>query len=452
MTALAILKKDIRHLWPQILLFWLLLALFSWLDPLYSIRASRNYFGLIGLALVAAFGSLIVAVVQQEAFPGDRQYWLTRPIDRRALWLAKTAFVALLVYVPSLASRCVVLVALDIPPGEYLPGLVWRELFCIAFYTLPVAALGAVTRNLVQALFTAILILVAAATASSLIPAVEMPREVVDGDLLRMLFAIVLMGSATILWIQYARRRTLAARAVMLSVTLVICLFGRLHAPSIASLPLVAVSLDPQPAHPAPPAPPGSLQFPIRIEGAPTGLDVTVDGRMEMIGDPGADSFEYPVAASIAAASAGRGWLTASDVQGWLSHRIDVTISLHARLELAFSTSGVNLPLPGKTGEVVPGIGRCTGIYQASVVCDSPFPRTALALEWPCGDREWIVGESADADPLLGALRLRRIERYYVSPRRFPAGARLITRHSVARRSATLDLKNIRLADYLVRD
>jgi hypothetical protein len=455
MKMLAILKKDARRLWPQMLLFWLLLALSAWLDPVYSGRMFSADFAAITMALVLACGTLIVAAIQQEALPGDTQYWLTRPIDRRALWVEKAAFVFLAVNLPIVAGQVIIYIALGIPLGGHLGALLWRQVFFIAFLILPAAVLGAVTRNLGQVFLTTILIVavnVGVLSANVIRFVIPVPIGVWGASLLNASLAAV--GAAAVLWIQYARRSTAVARAVMLTTMLLMCLTTRMATPPVAEPGIVALELDAQPVATArPPAPLGSLEFPIRIDGIPAGVDITVDRMRAGIGEPGGATpgLLHSLTASIHDFSTGRGWLTIYNGQEQFEKYLNVPVNLYASLDLVLSTRGAALPRPGKAGVVVPAIGRCTeqdDTGVASVVCYSPFPRTALALQWTNGTRQWIVSLPPYANPLATPLGFRTLDRYTLSATDL-AGARLVAGNIVARHSATIDFERIRLSNYL---
>src|SRR5208283_6127454 len=97
--ALAIFRKDVRHLWPAIAIVLAIELLLGWAS--FSPRA-----GLAGLRQgpdsIAALGwwYLIVSVIQQEAVPGNRQYWLTRPFSRWDLLAAKLMFILVFLCLP----------------------------------------------------------------------------------------------------------------------------------------------------------------------------------------------------------------------------------------------------------------------------------------------------------------------------------------------------------------
>src|SRR5271165_6733003 len=159
---LAIFVKDARHLWPHITGFLVLMLLAALLDPTYTVQDPSVYM-LLSTLLPLASCALIVTVIHEEKLPGDRQYWLTRPISWKHLLAAKTLFVIAFINLPLLLSHVAVWLALGVPPVEHLPALLWKQVFFTVFYVLPVAVLAAITRNIGQVILAALLLFVAGA-------------------------------------------------------------------------------------------------------------------------------------------------------------------------------------------------------------------------------------------------------------------------------------------------
>ena len=124
-TTLHIFKKDVRRLWYEILVVLALTALFAWLDPQtppgLSASSSQNglmFFGaILRMLLPMAWWYLIARVIHQEAIPGDRQYWVTRPIAWRHLLGAKLLFILAFINLPVAVSDCVILAAAGFNPA-----------------------------------------------------------------------------------------------------------------------------------------------------------------------------------------------------------------------------------------------------------------------------------------------------------------------------------------------
>src|SRR5262249_49611623 len=106
----------------------------------------------LGSALVS------IAVVQNDPIPGDREDWLARPIRRTDLLAAKLLFVVLAVVGP------IVLVSIGdgllggVSLGTATSAALWRGLAAPVRICLPAMLLGAITRNMVEAVLGALII------------------------------------------------------------------------------------------------------------------------------------------------------------------------------------------------------------------------------------------------------------------------------------------------------
>ena len=159
---LHIFKKDVRRHWPEILISFALLALFTrrelhlWRSPLESARISPFFFVLSGVYipffLVLSWIFLILRVVQSETLVGDRQGWVTKPYVWWQLLLSKLFFVFVVIWVPLFHVQ---LFLLNHAGFSIFTNI--ERLFLMQF-TLPVVlfvsafALASLTRNLPQAL------------------------------------------------------------------------------------------------------------------------------------------------------------------------------------------------------------------------------------------------------------------------------------------------------------
>src|SRR5215475_12083909 len=149
---LALLRKDVRRLWPQAAAVSVLMAAAALLDPTYSGRPAPYYDTLSGLALPLVCWLLVISAIHQEKLPGSRQYWLTRPYAWTELLASKVLFVAAFINLPLAVYHVAVCAAVGVPIADHLQALLWRQFFFTAFYILPAAALAAITRSLGRAL------------------------------------------------------------------------------------------------------------------------------------------------------------------------------------------------------------------------------------------------------------------------------------------------------------
>jgi ABC-type transport system involved in multi-copper enzyme maturation permease subunit len=126
-----IFRKDVRHLRYDILIVCGLVALYTtwnvqqahawWLD-----RTVGHEFSPLIPLIVVAWAYLLARVIQSEALPGDRQFWLTRPYSRASLLASKILFAMLFVNLPMLISDIVTLRANGFPAASHIGALAWK--------------------------------------------------------------------------------------------------------------------------------------------------------------------------------------------------------------------------------------------------------------------------------------------------------------------------------------
>lgn len=218
--SIQLVRKDVRHLWPWILVFWAQLALVP-VNELWRGRAPHSFWVLLTpqLAIPLSLFFLVATAVHHEGLVGDSQYWLTRPFSAWHLVASKALLFALFINVPVLLMQAVMLKSASMPILESLPALFWRQLFFTAAFTLPYAAIAAVTRSMGQTVLATLAAYFVLATILNTL----FDRGTVPGwgdlDWIRpaAFFATAGAGSAWALLLQYTRRRTLACRLLLLA-------------------------------------------------------------------------------------------------------------------------------------------------------------------------------------------------------------------------------------------
>jgi hypothetical protein len=224
---LHIFKKDVRRHWPEILVSFVLLGLFLKVTLLgpdrRQIGTSSPWLWLTAESippLMSAFWAfLAVRVVQGETLVGDRQWWVTKPYEWWKLLAAKELFLVVFIALPLFFVQLYLLHHSGFPVVSNLPGVLLKMQYelGVVFFVGGVA-LGCLTRNLWQAVLTVVFTVIGIAGVTSLLEkipnysmsyAVGGPSEVIG-----------LLGSASLVgavgW-QYARRKTWASRALILS-------------------------------------------------------------------------------------------------------------------------------------------------------------------------------------------------------------------------------------------
>lgn len=238
---LAIVAKDARRFWPEVLVcFALLIALLlvypaTWrMDgPFYGFSRVR-FFGESPIGVLAscvvvlvpiAWLVLIARVIHCERLVGDTQFWLTRPYDWRKLFVAKLLFLAAFLYLPFFIAQCVLLREGGFHPFHYLGGLLFNLLLLTAVGVMPVLALGTITRGfarLLLVLLGVILVIAAAVVGNSVMPsyATSSVPDILSGYLA---IGAIFCGSLTVAIVMYARHSTKTGWLVLLALTLLMC-------------------------------------------------------------------------------------------------------------------------------------------------------------------------------------------------------------------------------------
>src|ERR1039457_6706301 len=145
-----IFKKDVAHLWPQILLFLAMLVMFACEDPAWT-RHNNNgpvsFINLVYLLLPLSCWLLVIALIHEETPIGHEQYWLTRPFTWTDLLAAKALFLVAFLIVPVFVCQAAVLAANGFSAAEHLGDLLAKQLFFAALLLLPMVAMSAVTKT-----------------------------------------------------------------------------------------------------------------------------------------------------------------------------------------------------------------------------------------------------------------------------------------------------------------
>ena len=154
--VLWIFRKDVWHLRYWIAVTWAIQAAYGWLNvrsvPVNTPEASgiNNLAGLSAVLLVLAWWSLIAVAVQEEALPGNKQFWLTRPYVRHELLSAKLLFVFVFICLPWLVSDLAILAAEGLPVAGNLGPILLRQVACYVLFLLPALLLAMVTAGIRQ--------------------------------------------------------------------------------------------------------------------------------------------------------------------------------------------------------------------------------------------------------------------------------------------------------------
>jgi hypothetical protein len=249
--VLHIFRKDVRRHWLEIIVSLLLLFSFAWKMPMLwtqeprfgEVPLARWLFALLGLSLCFSWWFLIVRVIQGESLVGDRQFWLTRPYQRRWLMAAKALFIIAFVNVPVLIFDVGLLARAGFSPWHYLPGLLEAQLFLTAFLIVPVATISVISESPAQ--FLLIFFGVIAYVSGLAWVVGEIPSSSAGGDIPSAVALTVAAATClALLVLQYFRRDTLLSRGTFLGSVCVIAIlltaapYGRLVEHAYPDLPV----------------------------------------------------------------------------------------------------------------------------------------------------------------------------------------------------------------------
>ena len=247
--TLHIFRKDLRFLWPPILMVLLLTAIFGWsrsIEPSPFAAGnlhSNSVLDLVAFFLVLSWWYLVTAAIHKEQPAGDRQFWLTRPYAWKSLAGAKLLLIVTFINLPFLLSDIAILSAHGLAPS--VMSLLARQLAIAAIFLLPVAALAALTKYSAQMALTIIVIFILFAFAKGNDTGAAHSWGVLERMRDSMLAAILSVSTLGVLLLQYAQRRTPAALGV-LTATAALCLAALAAPPLGAAIALAWHGSEPK--------------------------------------------------------------------------------------------------------------------------------------------------------------------------------------------------------------
>jgi hypothetical protein len=226
-----IFRKDVKLMWPLAVL----VAGLNWTLPglLLSSGFSVNNPAMNGAAIMLSVGGLIAIALlititaQQETLADLRQDWLVRPIRRTDLLLAKVLFAALMIQAPIFLGDMAITIAKGFSVPASLSLALQRSLLQLLVVQIPVLAFASLTRNLSQAITGAVALGLVAAVLTNIVTgslASPVIRTSLEWVPTAVSFALLAVGSLTLVALQYFRRRTATSRVLAGALTC-LCLF-----------------------------------------------------------------------------------------------------------------------------------------------------------------------------------------------------------------------------------
>ena len=422
-SVLAILRKDLRRLRPQILVFWVLLLLSVAIEPWTSYW--RDSGPGAGLAAMLAACYLVAAVIHQEPLTGDTEYWLTRPISRSKLLGEKAIFIALSVLLPGAIAQIVSLLMLGISPYAFAGALLLRQCYFLAAIIVPIAALAVVTRTLVQFMLgvfsaVALFLLLHLAFGDFIFRGWNLPQAA-------WYFALA-AGTGVVIAIQYSQRATALGRIIICAITIVCYFAARAEADDSVHATVRMTYERPVGDPPRYPSLADHYSIPIRIEGLPQ--------NAEAVAGP-------------AYLNAGLGELRHfRGGRGSLILPLDASPHVRGSVEMTLFVRVLATSIPSERQTLhVPGIGVCTRYWE--LVCLTPAPHAGVALSTDTG-LVWIVPPGTEGITPNFLSPFQPVERYTGKIKEGSAG--LVVVRTLTSLRAEFDFPNLPLAGYRVAE
>jgi hypothetical protein len=483
--ALFIFRKDVRHLWPRILFAELWIAAAAIAD---IIRPQHPGMVLLPLDIIPLFVSvyLLVCVMHEEKTVGDTRYWLTRPISRQAIVIAKLMFIVVFLAVPTAIGHTLALSLNGISPLEYWRGPAADVLFSILTWSIAAWAMASVTTSTVQCIWASLLWIAGFLVTGAVLSMNSSEMSEWPGfDVIRsnVTAAVMVLCGASVVWLMYMRRnRRVATAMVVVSAGLI--LLSRLALPWHVAFAIkekssgrvdsnaVHLSFDADAKVYPPSATFGEgaigIYLPVVLSGVPGGMQVTADRTAIELTSGGTswqsrwDRFGQLICAN-SQISDPYHQQVANGPQFLYVHigqsayeRLGHSRA-HLRVTVAFTLDGdpstVRL---SQAGRFIPGAGFCAVHYQDQALFPSclnlfepPQPAVLLWRHSPEERFEFRILFSPPTSDLRTASMLwyGGASLAYAVPA-YPSEVYLQVRRPIAYLERTLDIPSIRLADY----
>ncbi len=311
-----IFRKDCVQLWPLVAIlaatqfanaaFWLGLGPFA--EPRGLVVAAQivSYLVLLGVAI------LITATVQQDVLIGVSQDWLIRPVRRGALLCSKLLFILAAAHGPMLLADFAHGIAVGFPLRDTITAALTRSCYIVLILDLPVVAIAALTKTLVQAAATvlAIWFVVVVGIAAGLLVRGGAPPPFAASGMQWMTPAfwslLALCAATVIIRLQYQRRATSWARAILWGAVLLAPLLSfstwaaafsvqRFLSPDPAIAQSIAITFEPrmrraatEPAQTSA----GTVLMPLRVAGVvPDAIVMSDRAFIRLVGRDGTTLF-----------------------------------------------------------------------------------------------------------------------------------------------------------------
>jgi ABC-type transport system involved in multi-copper enzyme maturation permease subunit len=229
-----ILKKDWTLLWKATVAIAGLQLAFAFVQLRSELGRGNPVIQEFGILLsfvwLIASVILVVTLVQQDSIPGNRQDWLTRPIRRRDVIVAKIIFATVAVQGATIAADLVQGLCSGFPLRQSLSAALSRAALGFIAITLPALVLGTLTQSVTEAMVMSVMLIGGAFLFT--VMAVAMGGDTHQFDPTNMTgvewipnlfrYLLILVGALIVVAWQYRSRQTQYGRVSVAAVSLIV--------------------------------------------------------------------------------------------------------------------------------------------------------------------------------------------------------------------------------------
>ena len=227
----AIVRKDLLAQWPMVAVAIVLLLADIVVANFVELGRGTEVRVLLPLVTQLTCALLVVSVIQQDTAVSVSHDWLTKPMSRVDVVAAKGAFIALTLFVPIALIRAVVYAVQGFSPLEaLLTALDVDDVYVLMALPVVIAA-AVVTPTVLQATAALIAMFVLVFVVPTVLGALDIPTldERIFGAgavwILLWIATVAALGlSAGVLYLQYGRRSTASARALLVVTPILVIL------------------------------------------------------------------------------------------------------------------------------------------------------------------------------------------------------------------------------------
>jgi len=386
---------------------------------------------LVALMMVSWF-VLIARAMHAETLIGDRQFWVTRPYRWRSLLAAKVLFVLAFVVLPFMAAQCLMLHKAKFHPFAYMPGLLFNTAMTISVIVLPLMLLASITKSFPKMLLGLLFVAMYGAAlgySQDLMPA---NGSFSNGPSSWWSFVLVFGVMLAVLAYQYATRRTLVTRLLVVAVGLVV--FGMAvfstddrdinkaymerQASGLSGVQVVmrpdgdgGVAVDPDNTREV------ELTLPLDVSGVEAQTAIRADYAKVVIDGPAGQHWESHWQTNdstwLAGETGDRDSVRLKISRKFYEQMKDVPVTIKLSLALTKLQAGTMTSMTLPEGEFkTPGGSICSNKdgFISELSCRSPLRQPPLMLvaarlsKTPCGSAARIPGETAPSVGWFGTL------------------------------------------------